>query len=189
MAQHSDTDMIGVLVHDHREVEETFQQLEKLGAGDHDQRRDLTEQAITELVRHSVAEEAYLYPTTRSVLPDGDKLADEEISEHAEAEYLMKRLEQTDTTDPEFGPMLSGLMTDIRHHVSEEENELFPRLRQALEPGQLEELGKKIQRTKKLAPTRPHPSAPDHPPANKLMAPGAGLVDRLRDAFSHRSTG
>jgi hypothetical protein len=39
---------------------------------------------------------------------------------------------------------------------------------------------------KKMAPTRPHPAAPDTPPANKLLAPGAGLVDRLRDALTGR---
>src|SRR3954467_8832763 len=39
---------------------------------------------------------------------------------------------------------------------------------------------------KKTAPTRPHPSAPDKPPANKLLAPGGGLVDRVRHALSGR---
>jgi hypothetical protein len=43
-----------------------------------------------------------------------------------------------------------------------------------------------VRRAKKMAPTRPHPSAPDTPPANKLLAPGTGLVDRLRDALSGR---
>ncbi|PNG20684.1 hemerythrin, partial [Streptomyces cahuitamycinicus] len=33
---------------------------------------------------------------------------------------------------------------------------------------------------------RPHPSAPDTPPANKLLAPGTGMVDRLRDMLSGR---
>lgn len=39
---------------------------------------------------------------------------------------------------------------------------------------------------KKMAPTRPHPSAPDTPPGNKLLGPGVGLVDRARDLLTGR---
>jgi hypothetical protein len=45
-----------------------------------------------------------------------------------------------------------------------------------------------VVNVKKMAPTRPHPSAPDKPPANKILGPGAGLVDRLRDTLTGRST-
>jgi hypothetical protein len=47
---------------------------------------------------------------------------------------------------------------------------------------------RQVEELMKRAPTRPHPSAPDHPPFNKLLAPGAGLVDRVRDTLSGRST-
>ena len=39
-----------------------------------------------------------------------------------------------------------------------------------------------------MAPARPHPSAPDKPPANKIPGPGVGLVDRMRDALTGRNT-
>ncbi|MCV2457821.1 hemerythrin domain-containing protein, partial [Streptomyces sp. ICN988] len=42
------------------------------------------------------------------------------------------------------------------------------------------------RQAKKTAPTRPHPSAPNTPPANKLLAPGAGMVDRARDLLTGR---
>jgi hypothetical protein len=47
-------------------------------------------------------------------------------------------------------------------------------------------LGDQVRRAKKTAPTPPHPSAPDTPPTNKLLAPGAGMVDCLRDALTGR---
>jgi hypothetical protein len=50
------------------------------------------------------------------------------------------------------------------------------------------ELGEKFEKSKKLAPTRPHPSAPDRPPANKILGPGVGLIDRMRDALSGRGS-
>jgi hypothetical protein len=47
-------------------------------------------------------------------------------------------------------------------------------------------MAEKVQRVKKLAPTRPHPSAPDEPPGDKLLGPIAGLFDRMRDFASGR---
>jgi hemerythrin superfamily protein len=178
-------DMIDVLIHDHREVEEMFTELES-GAGTPQRIRELTDQVITELVRHSVAEEQYLYPTAREALPGGDELANRELEEHAAAERTMKELDGRDPTDPAFDGLLAQLITDIRGHVADEETDLFPRLRAACTQEQLEELGEKIQRVKKIAPTHPHPSAPDTPPMNKLGGPVLGLVDRVRDALSSR---
>ncbi|MET8147110.1 hemerythrin domain-containing protein [Actinoplanes sp. NPDC049668] len=75
-------DLIEILVHDHREVEELFDKFE--ATADPERRQDISEAAITELVRHSVAEEQYLYPAARKALPDGDEIAEHEIAEHAE---------------------------------------------------------------------------------------------------------
>lgn len=66
-------DVVEVLMHDHREVEGMFTQLESTTNAD--QRADLVEQVTIELVRHSVAEEQWLYPAVRDTLPDGDGLA------------------------------------------------------------------------------------------------------------------
>jgi hemerythrin superfamily protein len=181
-------DMIDVLVHDHREVEEMFTALET-GSTEPKQRRELTDKVIVELVRHSVAEELYLYPTTREVLPGGDAIADREIQEHAAAERVMKELDGMDPADPAYEGLLAQLVTDIRGHIAEEESDLFPRLRTACSEEDLVELGEKIERVKKVAPTRPHPDAPDTPPANRLGAPVLGLVDRVRDALSGRARG
>ncbi|MEV0148798.1 MULTISPECIES: hemerythrin domain-containing protein [unclassified Nonomuraea] len=179
-------DVITVLVTDHREVEQLFAELETMIGAIGERPQTLAEQAVIELVRHSVAEEAYLYPAVREHVPGGDELADKELAEHAEAEETMKRLERLEPGDDDFWPVLEELMREIRHHVQEEEGDLFPRLRAACPPEALTELGAKVERAKKLAPTRPHPSAPDKPPADKLLAPGAGLIDRLRDALTGR---
>jgi hemerythrin superfamily protein len=177
--------LISVLVTDHREVEQMFTELETEGLSP-ERRGELRDKVITELVRHSVAEEMYLYPTTRTALPGGDQLADREIEEHAAAERLMKDLEKCDPTDRRFDDLLTQLITDIRGHVAEEESDLFPRLQATCSEQELVELGAKVQQAKKLAPTRPHPSAPDTPPMNKVMGPPMGLVDRMRDALSGR---
>ncbi|SCL37253.1 Hemerythrin HHE cation binding domain-containing protein [Micromonospora pallida] len=180
-------DVIDILTTDHREVEALFVELEsRQGTPEH--RRRLADVVIAELVRHSVAEEAYVYPAARKALPDGDQIADHEIAEHAEAERTMKELESVDSADPRFDQLLAHLTSAIRHHVQEEEADLFPRLRAAVAQEELVDLAEKVEAVKRIAPTRPHPATPDHPPANKLLAPGAGLVDRIRDALSGRPT-
>ncbi|MGW7053613.1 hemerythrin domain-containing protein [Streptomyces sp. NPDC054887] len=178
-------DVITELTTDHQEVEELFTNIEELPAGD-SQRKVYADQVTMELVRHSVAEEAYLYPAVREHVPGGDALADKELEDHAEAERTMKDLENYEADDPQFDMLVGKLMTEIRTHVLDEENNLFPRLREACTPEMLNELGEKVRQAKKTAPTRPHPAAPDKPPANKLLAPGTGLVDRMRDALSGR---
>jgi hemerythrin superfamily protein len=170
---------------DHREVEELFGKIEALPPGDK-KRKLHADQVTMELVRHSVAEEAYLYPAVREHVPDGDSIADKELEDHANAEQIMKDLEGCEADDPEFDRLVGMLMSEIRMHVADEEANLFPRLAAACPPEALDQLGDKVRQAKKTAPTRPHPSAPDKPPMNKLMAPGAGLVDRLRDMMTGR---
>ncbi|MET9514420.1 hemerythrin domain-containing protein [Streptomyces sp. NPDC002994] len=178
-------DVITELTTDHQEVEELFTNIEELPPGDR-QRKVYADQVTMELVRHSVAEEAYLYPAVRKHVPDGDALADRELEDHAEAERTMKDMESCEADDPQFDMLVGKLMTEIRAHIMDEENNLFPRLRESCSAEMLNDLGDKVRQAKKMAPTRPHPSAPDKPPANKLLAPGAGLVDRMRDAMSGR---
>ncbi|MGW1917587.1 hemerythrin domain-containing protein [Streptomyces sp. NPDC002076] len=180
--------VIQELTTDHREVEEIFGRIAALPPGSED-RKALADQATIELVRHSVAEESYLYPAVREHITGGDAMADKEIEDHAKAEQIMKDMEGLKADDARFDALMAQLMSEIRSHVMDEEQNLFPKLEAACSADTLMNLGDKVRRAKKMAPTRPHPSAPDTPPANKLLAPGAGLVDRMRDALSGRGKG
>ncbi|MGI5143209.1 MULTISPECIES: hemerythrin domain-containing protein [unclassified Streptomyces] len=177
--------VIDELTTDHREVEEYFGRLRALPVG-HKDRRTVVDEITIELVRHSVAEEMYLYPAVREHLPGGDALADKEIQDHAEVERVLKDLESRDVDHPEFEVLVQKLINDVTEHVMEEEQQLFPSLTQVCTPEQLDKLGAQVRRAKAVAPTRPHPGAPDTPPGNKLLAPGAGLVDRVRDFVTGR---
>ncbi|CAM03446.1 hemerythrin HHE cation binding domain-containing protein [Saccharopolyspora erythraea NRRL 2338] len=178
-------DLVDVLIQDHRDVESAFGEYERGGLTT-EARRDLVDHIITELVRHSVAEEQHLYPAAREHLPDGDRIADHEIREHADAESVMKQIEGLDPDSADFDRLVRKLISEIRHHIEDEESDLFPRLRDVCSPQYLQEMGDKIVQAKKIAPTRPHPGAPDRPPANKLLDPGVGMIDRIRDALTGR---
>ncbi|MGW2254802.1 hemerythrin domain-containing protein [Kitasatospora sp. NPDC001660] len=177
--------VIDELMADHREVEEMFARIQAMTGGDQ-QLRDAVDEITIELVRHSVAEEQYLYPAVREHIEGGDRLADKETADHGRIENLLKQLENTRTDDPHMNPLLQQLMDEVAAHVQDEENNLFPMLRHACTPQQLDDLGDKIRRAKSMAPTRPHPSAPASPAASKLLAPGVGLVDRARDFVTGR---
>ncbi|SDC03551.1 Hemerythrin HHE cation binding domain-containing protein [Geodermatophilus telluris] len=176
-------DVVDVLTTDHHEVLELVQQIPTAEPA---QRRDLADTVIAELMRHSVAEEMYVYPAMREHLPDGDAAVQHDVEEHQELVERMKELEGVDAADPRFLEVLGRLEAVLRDHVSDEETEQFPALRARLTREQLVELGGKVETAKKAAPTRPHPAAPHSELFHKLVGPGVGMVDRLRDKLTGR---
>jgi hemerythrin superfamily protein len=177
-------DVIDVLTNDHREVTALLSEIRS--ATDPEVRRDLADTAISELVRHAVAEEMYVYPAMRKHLPEGDKAVAHDIEEHKELERIMKKLEGVDAAGTEFTTALQQLETVLADHVRDEEAEQFPELRRRIPGEELTELAGKVETAKRLAPTRPHPGAPNSELFHKLVGPGVGLVDRLRDKLTSR---
>src|SRR3954467_1720384 len=156
-------DVIEVLEHDHREVEQMFSELESLrGASseeDLSRRKELAEQVTIELVRHSVAEEVLVYPQVEEKVSAEE--AEHARKEHAEAEETLQRLEKLDADDPAFDDELATLMREIRHHIEDEEGEMFAHMRQAIDADELRRLGRQVEAFKNVSPTHPHPSVPN----------------------------
>jgi hemerythrin superfamily protein len=183
-------DVIEILEHDHREVEQMFQELESLrGAsteGDKARRKELTEDVTIELVRHSVAEEVIVYPKVE------DKVGADEVEharkEHAEAEDTLARLEKLDADDPKFDDELAELMSEIRHHIEDEEGEMFAHMRQVIDEDELRTLGSRVEAFKKVAPTRPHPNVPNEALPRTAAGPAASMLDRMRDLATGRGS-
>jgi hypothetical protein len=131
----------------------------------------------------------YVYPVMRKYLADGEKAVAHDIDEHKELERTMKRLESVDVSSTDFDSALRQLESVLADHVRDEEAEQFPELRRQVPQEELTELAGKVETAKKLAPTRPHPGAPNSELFHKLVGPGVGLVDRLRDKLTGRATG
>jgi hypothetical protein len=132
-------DLLDVLTAEHRTVERLFADFET--TADRIRRRAMLIAMLAELQRHGATEERYLYPATRQYLPAGVDLAGHELRELAEADALAERVRRLDVADPQFEPLVDELMAGIRHHVQEQETELFPRLRAACVPETLRQLG------------------------------------------------
>jgi hemerythrin superfamily protein len=177
-------DVVDVLTTDHHEV---LDLVEQIPAADPAARRDMADTIIAELVRHSVAEEMYVYPAMREHLPDGDAAVRHDTEEHQQLVEIMKELEGVDAADPRFLEVLARLTAVLRDHVHDEEDEQFPQLRARIPREQLVAMAAKVETAKKAAPTRPHPGAPHSALFHKVAGPGVGLVDRLRDTLTGRA--
>jgi hemerythrin superfamily protein len=175
----TERDVISVLTRDHAQVQELFGRLQP--ARDPGERRRLADEVTIMLVGHAVAEERYLFPVLRKVLPGGDTITSEAIADHAAIEKALKQLYETDPAGPEFDAVLSKLLVHVHSHINGEEEVLFPRLADHFTDDALIELGDRVQSAKDKAPTRPHPAVAGTPPLNKLLAPGTGLAERIRD--------
>lgn len=185
-------DGITLLKEDHRTVVELFQRIQAIPSDapaeseQMKQRRALFEQVSEELSRHAVAEEELLYPIVRNKVPNGDQLADHALEEHQEVKEALARLEKMSLDNLDFEGEFRTLVTNVTEHVNEEESEFFPLLQQHLDDEALLTLGTNLAAAKMLAPTRPHPNAPNTPPFNALVGVPAALVDRARDAITGR---
>jgi hemerythrin superfamily protein len=180
------TDVVDELTTDHREATALLDRI--LTMGDVEDRRDMADTVITELVRHSVAEEMYVYPVIEDVFPDGKQVVQHDIEEHKELERTMKDLEGCAADDPRFPALVSALRDQLHHHATDEETEQFPQLRARVSREQLVKMREQVQTAKKLAPTRPHPGSPNNEVFHKLVGPGVGLMDRVRDKLTGRTT-
>lgn len=174
---------IALLKADHKTVEALFRKFEALGDKAAKQKRKVVDQIVKELSIHAAVEEQLLYPAIRSAVPEHAELALEAIEEHHVVKWLLEEVRTMAPDHERFAPKMRVLMEAVRHHVKEEEGELFPELRRALSGKQLIELGEQLMLAKRVAPTRPHPRAPDSPPGNLVTGPLAGAMDRAGDAL------
>ncbi|MDR7274601.1 alpha/beta hydrolase fold domain-containing protein [Catenuloplanes atrovinosus] len=158
-------------------------QLQHLAAGRGD-RRVLADQVSYELARQTDAEERVLCPALArtGAAEEARHLRDE----NRRLKELLVVIQQSEPGDPEFEEAVTELITDVRQHAAEEEDEYLPRLRHRLGPERMPELGRDWLAAMRAAPARPHPYGPAGALGHRLTDPAAAVVDRLRDRVSGR---
>lgn len=178
-------DAIELLTSDHRTVERLFEQLEGATA-DPGVARHAAQEIVRELSVHAMIEEQVLYPAARGAV-DGDQLVDHSLDEHQKVKELLTKVDGKPVDDPETRRVFSEIKADVEEHVAEEEGDLFPKLREKLGADRLHQLGEAMARAKKMAPTHPHPHAPNKPPGNVILGMPTALLDKMRDALRSRA--
>jgi hemerythrin superfamily protein len=177
-------DAITLLRNDHETVEQLFKRFEKAGDRAYVERRQIVDRILEELSIHAAIEEQLLYPIARARVPGTEDIALESLEEHHIVKWMLSELVDLDPSHERFDAKVTVLIENVRHHVEEEEQELFPKLRSELSRKDLADLGDALADAKKSAPTRPHPRLPDVPPANAVAGAIAAMVDRVGDNFS-----
>lgn len=135
-------DVTEALSGEHREIERLYSLIEQ--AWDHDERAGLLREVVQALLSHAAVEEQLLYPKIRTVLLDGEHLAHEAEMEHQEIREMLASLGHSDLGETTTREVLGDVMSLFRRHVVEQEYELFPMLREAVEPEQLAEMAQEL---------------------------------------------
>lgn len=134
---------IELLEADHRKVEGLFKQYEDEKDGDEETKRAIAHKICVELTVHAQVEEEIFYPWLRDNLDDDDmEMVEEAQVEHNGAKDLIAQIEAAEEIDATYDAMVKVLSEYIKHHVKEEEEEIFPEVRKMKE--ELDELGQEI---------------------------------------------
>lgn len=142
-------DAIQLLTKDHREVEEMFAEYEGLDEDAENERRQKLAERIVEALRtHTRIEESKFYPAVRQHVEDAGDLVAEALEEHAQLKDALSELADMSPGDEGFDDKMQEIMEDVRHHVEEEEGELFPKTREGLAAEQLEGIGSEMEQEK-----------------------------------------
>lgn len=130
--------------HDHREVEEWFDEYDELKE-DNNRKEQLAEKICLALKVHAQLEEEIFYPQARDATRDND-LIDEAVVEHATVKYLIGEIEAMEVGEELYDAKMRVLGEMVKHHIKEEEEELFPELEAA--KMNLDAVGKEIAERK-----------------------------------------
>jgi len=147
----------------------------------------MVENLIIAESQHEAIEEQFFWPAVRKALDDGDDLADTAIAQEQEGKQLLQRLEDGTPGDADYTQALKEFIAAGRAHIAFEQKMVWPRFRAAVSREELEQLGRKLEQAKKMAPTRPHPDTPPSPTVLKTVGMATAAADRVRDAVTGRA--
>jgi len=154
------TDAIVLLKDDHQHILKTFTEFEAAGENALKTKGRLVDRMIELLTVHTYIENEVMYPRVRELVPELEEDVLESYEEHHVADLLVVELAALAPDAERFDAKTTVLIENVRHHIAEEEDEWFPKVREALGRSVLQEIGAEMIDAKKTAPTRPsQPSA------------------------------
>jgi hemerythrin superfamily protein len=123
-------DAIDMLKQDHDKVEKAFKDFDKMDRQDSESCRQVIKTVCDELKVHTTLEEEVFYPAVREAIEDED-LMNEAAVEHETAKMLIDQLENMGPDDPNYFATFTVLGEYVRHHIKEEQGEMFPAAKRA----------------------------------------------------------
>jgi hemerythrin-like domain-containing protein len=149
------TDAIVLLKDEHKLIKKTFSDFEKAGDKAYAEKGKLVDRMIELLTVHTYIENEVMYPRVRELLPEVEDDILESYEEHHVADLLVIELSTMKPDDERFTAKTTVLIENVRHHIEEEEQEWFPKVREGLGRKVLQDLGAQMIESRKKAPKRP----------------------------------
>ncbi|HVM20281.1 MAG TPA: hemerythrin domain-containing protein [Egibacteraceae bacterium] len=142
-------DALELLKSDHDTVRELFEQFSKAKeAGDTQRLAEVQQKIFAELEVHTSIEEEVFYPEAEQVGEEAEELVKEGVEEHHVVEVLMGEIAQLQPDDDAWVAKMTVLIENVEHHAEEEEEELFPKLREVFGDERLAAMGQRLQEAK-----------------------------------------
>jgi hemerythrin superfamily protein len=153
-------DAIVLLKEDHKEIRKAFRDFQAAGEDATARKGQLVTKIIELLTVHTYIANEVMYPRVRELLPELEDDVLESYEEHHVADVLVMELSGMSATDERFDAKTTVLIESVTHHMEEEEQDWFPKVRDGLGRKALQEIGEEMLRARKKAPRKPsQPSA------------------------------
>jgi hemerythrin superfamily protein len=154
------TNAIVALKADHKEIRRLFREFQASGDKAVKKKGKIVERIIRALTVHTYIENEVMYPEVRALLPDLDDDVLESYEEHHVADVLCMELAGMAPDAERFDAKTTVLIESVTHHIEEEEQDWFPKVRSGLGRKQLQEIGTRLEQARQNAPSSPaQPSA------------------------------
>ncbi|EIW55779.1 uncharacterized protein TRAVEDRAFT_50259 [Trametes versicolor FP-101664 SS1] len=171
---------------DHEEMYEYHDQYKRAwDRSDVDAQARWARQLTWEIARHAVGEEIVVYPLMEQHLGEkGKKLADHDREEHQSVKEKLYKLESLQPGSSEYHSLITTMMESLHHHNDDEEIKDLPMLEPIIGEQASKDAALSFKKTKKLVPTRTHPSIPNKPPFETLLGLLEAPIDKIKDYFA-----
>ena len=178
-SQRATGDVVDLLLAQHRDVRQLFTQVQVGGAS----AAEAFECLVRLLAVHETAEEEVVHPALRSIGPEGERVAEARKAEEDDAKKALSDLEKLGVEGDGFASQFQRFRAEVLAHAEAEEHEVFPLLRRSLDADELDKLRTAVEKAERMAPTHPHPHAPESAVGNLVVGPFVAIADRVRDAI------
>lgn len=122
-------DAIALLTSQHAEVKAKFDEFEELGDRATTSKKKLANEICEQLIMHTTIEEEIFYPALRGASKEMEDMLDEAFVEHASAKDLIAQVQEMAPGEDYYDAKVKVLGEYVSHHVEEEEDEMFPKVR------------------------------------------------------------
>jgi hypothetical protein len=183
-APHDDYDIVTRVVRDHEAFRDAMLSIESARALSPRERLAAVHDLIRLVAVHSQAEEEILYPLCRTSMVEGAHATDDDLEFHSRLRRELSAMSWSSPGDPALDAKLARAWSTLQEHMAEEETTLLPALARCVPRERRVAAGRLFAAARLASCTRPHVSAPMHPPlnviANALTAPLDWALDMWR---------